>query len=78
MLQENDVIYFLVNGYVMEGKAKHIQGDIQAYTFEIDGYGGCGGPHQMHSSQLHHTIFLTKQEAEKYQDQEAMYLNGHC
>lgn len=78
MLQENDIIYFLVNGYVMEGTVKHIQGNSQAYTFEIDGYGGCGGPHQMHSSQLHHTIFLTRQEAEANKDQEAMFLADHC
>lgn len=78
MLTEGTTIYFLVNGYVMSGVIQNIQGTPQEYTFEIEGYGGCGGPHIMNSHQIHHTIFTTKEEAEANKDNEAMFLSGHC
>ena len=56
MLKEGTTIYFYVQGYLMQGKAVHIQGDEQAYSFHIEGYGACAGPHVLHSSQLHHTL----------------------
>ena len=76
MLKEGTTIYFYVQGYLMRGKAVHIQGDEQAYTFHIEGYGACAGPHVLHSSQLHHTLFLSEEEAKLYQNIEAAYLEN--
>lgn len=78
MLKEGSTIYFYVQGYLMQGTITHVQGDEQAYTFHIEGYGACGGPHILHSSQLHHTLFLSEEEAKKYQTVEAAYLEGSC
>lgn len=77
-LAENTPIYFLISGYVMEGKAVHIQPTEHGFTFEIEGFAGCGGPHVITSDQLHHTIFLSREEAEQYKDIEGVYLAGSC
>lgn len=78
MLKEGTILYFIVNGTILQSTAVHIQGSKEDYTFEIDGYGGCGGPHIISSHQLHHTVFLTREEAMEQQGNEAMYLSGHC
>lgn len=78
MLNDGDTIYFVLNAYVMEGNVIHVEGTENDYTFEIDGFSGCGGPHIIASSQLHHTIFLSREEAETYKDNPAVYLAGSC
>lgn len=78
MLEEGMEVYFLVNGFTMSGKVIQLEGTKDHYTFRIEGYGGCGGLHVLDSSQLHHTIFLSEEEAQKYQHQEQMYLDSYC
>ena len=78
MLKEGMQVYFLVNGVAMSGKVIDLKKTKEHETFSIEGYGGCGGLHILDSSQIHHTIFLSEEEAKKYQDQEQMYLDGHC
>ena len=69
MLEKGTVVYFLMNGYVMSGKV---------FEFSIEGYAGCAGPHIISSSQIHLTVFLSQEEAEKYKDNPQMYLPAYC
>ncbi|MEG0277126.1 MAG: hypothetical protein RR630_08855 [Coprobacillus sp.] len=78
MLKDGDIVYFLVNGYIMNGTVVHIKEKGKDYTFQIDGYGGCGGQHIISSIQIHHTIFLSEQEANLYKDNPQMYLQISC
>lgn len=78
MLKEGTIVYFLMNGYVMSGKVINIERTKTEYNFSIEGYAGCAGPHIISSNQLHHTVFLTKAEAEKYKDIPQMYLPAYC
>lgn len=78
MLKEGTIVYFLMNGYVMSAKVTTIVGTKEEYYFSIEGYAGCAGPHLISSNQLHHTVFLTKAEAEKYKDIPQMYLPAYC
>ena len=41
MLKEGTTIYFYVQGYLMQGKAVHIQGDKQYIPFRLEGYRAC-------------------------------------
>ena len=66
MLEKGTVVYFLMNGYVMTGKVFDISGNNDNYEFSIEGYAGCAGPHIISSSQIHLTVFLSQEEAEKY------------
>lgn len=78
MLKNGQTVYFLVQGYIMKGKVFHIQVKGQEYTFQIEGYANCSGHHEISSRQIHYSIFLDEQEAKKYQDNPAMYLESHC
>lgn len=78
MLKEGSLVYYLMNGYVMNGKVMNIEGNEEEYTFSIEGYAGCAGPHVISSKQLHLTVFLTPEEAEKYKDIPQMYLPAYC
>lgn len=78
MLKEGTIVYFLINGYVMSGKVFDINGNIDNYKFSIEGYAGCAGPHVISSSQLHLTVFLSREEAEKYINEPQMYLSAYC
>ena len=78
MLKAGQVVYFIVQGWIMSGKVMNIQGNENEYTFEIEGYGNCSGYHQISSRQIHYSIFLDEQEAQKYQDNPAMYLQNYC
>ena len=78
MLEEGMIVYFLVNGFTMQGKVVNLTRLDGHDTFQIEGYGGCAGPHILDSLQLHHTIFLSEEEANQYRDQEQMYLDGYC
>lgn len=75
---EGQIVYFLISGYVFHGKIINIRHMTSTTTFEIEGYGGCGGNHIIDASQLHHTIFLSEAEALKYQDYEEMHLGNSC
>lgn len=77
-LQERDSVFYLVQGYVMQGIVCNLIRNQDSYTFEIEGVGGCGGPHIMSDTQLHHTIFLTREEAMRWVDCEQAYLIGYC
>ena len=78
MLKEGQTVYFIVQGFVMNGKVFDIQIKDQEYTFKIEGYANCSGHHEISSRQIHYSIFLDKQEAKKYQDYPAMHLSNHC
>lgn len=78
MLQEGTIVYFLMNGYVLSGKVFDIEGSDDNYKFSIEGYAGCAGPHIIFSSQIHLTVFLSQEEAEKYKDNPQMYLSAYC
>ncbi|WP_041140164.1 hypothetical protein [Beduini massiliensis] len=78
MLKEGHLVYYLMNGYVMNGKVVDLVGNEKEYTFSIEGYAGCAGPHILSSKQLHLTVFLSQEEAEKYKDIPQMYLPAYC
>ncbi|MFQ6860460.1 MAG: hypothetical protein ACLROI_01520 [Beduini sp.] len=78
MLRDGNEVYYLMNGYVMSGKVMNINGNEEDYTFSIEGYAGCAGPHEISSKQLHLTVFLSQAEAEKYKDNPQMYLPAYC
>lgn len=78
MLKEGNLVYFLMNGYVMSGKVMDVEGKEDDYHFSIEGYAGCAGPHVISSMQIHRTVFLTQEEAEKYKDNPQMYLPSYC
>lgn len=78
MLKENQVVYFLVNGHVMNGKVFHIRGNEEDYTFQIEGFANCSGHHVISSRQIHYSVFLDEQEALLYQDNPHMYLQSYC
>ena len=78
MLEKGTVVYFLMNGYVMSGKVFDISGNNDNYEFSIEGYAGCAGPHIISSSQIHLTVFLSQEEAEKYKNKPQMYLPAYC
>lgn len=78
MLKEGHLVYYLMNGYVMNGKVMDLVGNEKEYTFSIEGYAGCAGPHILSSKQLHLTVFLSQEEAEKYKDIPQMYLPAYC
>lgn len=78
MLKEGQTVYFIVQGFVINGKVFDIQIKDQEYTFKIEGYANCSGHHEISSRQIHYSIFLDEQEAKKYQDYPAMYLSNHC
>lgn len=78
MLKEGTMVYFLMNGYVMSGQVMNVKGNEKEYTFSIEGYSGCEGPHVIYSNQIHYTVFLSQQEAEKYKDNPQMYLAAYC
>lgn len=78
MLKEGQIVYFIVQGWIMNGKVMNIEGNEKEYTFEIEGFGNCSGYHQISSRQIHYSIFLDEVEAQKYQDNPAMYLQNYC
>lgn len=78
MLRDGNEVYYLMNGYVMSGKVMNINGNEEDYTFSIEGYAGCAGPHEISLKQLHLTVFLSQEEAEKYKDNPQMYLPAYC
>ena len=53
MLKEGTMVYFLMNGYVMSGQVMNVEGNEKEYTFSIEGYSGCEGPHVIYSNQIH-------------------------
>lgn len=78
MLREGEIVYFLINGYVMSGKVMNIEGKQDDYTFSIEGYAGCGGIHVISSQQIHLTVFLSEEEAYQYKDNPQMYISSYC
>ena len=78
MLKEGQTVYFIVQGIVMSGTVINVKGNEKSYTFEIEGFGNCSGPHQISSQQIHYSIFLDEKEAQKYKDNPAMYLQNYC
>lgn len=78
MLKEGQMVYFLMNGYVMSGKVMNIESDGNDFKFSIEGYAGCAGPHVISSRQVHTNVFLSQEEAEKYKDVPQMYLQAYC
>lgn len=78
MLKEGQIIYFLMNGYVMSGKVMDIEKLENDYEFSIEGYAGCSGPHRISSRQIHMNIFLDEKEAQQYIDNPQMYLPSYC
>ena len=63
MLKEGQTVYFIVQGIVMSGTVINVKGNEKSYTFEIEGFGNCSGPHQISSQQIHYSIFLDEKEA---------------
>ena len=78
MLLEGTTIYFIVNGYIMSGKVFNVTGSMEHYTFNIEGFGGCSGYHTISNSQIHHTIFLSEEEANQYLNNPQMYMSATC
>lgn len=78
MIQDGDVLYFLINGHLMEGKAIDVQSKGDEYFFSIEGYAGCEGAYIISSNQIHRTVFLSAKEALQYQDNPQMYLHNTC
>lgn len=81
MIKNGMIVYYLVNGYVMEGQVMNVMNvmnEQENQTFEIEGVGGCGGAHILSTSQLHHTVFISKEEAEKWSSYEGAYLISQC
>lgn len=78
MIKNGDIVYFLINGYILNGKVINLKEKGKDYTFSIEGYAGCGGQPVISSIQIHHTIFLDEEEAKLYQDNPQMYLEISC
>lgn len=78
MLENGDIVYFLMNGYVLSGNVIDKEIKDNQYKFSIEGYAGCGGKHIISSTQIHHTVFLSEEEALQYKDNPQMYLSGYC
>ena len=64
MLKEGQTVYFIVQGIVMSGTVINVKGNEKSYTFEIEGFGNCSGPHQIHLNKFHYSIFLDEKEAQ--------------
>lgn len=78
MVEDGMMVYYLVSGFVMEGRIINVTQADETQTFEIEGVGGCDGPHILSSSQLHHTVFLSKEEALEFRFYEQAYLITNC
>lgn len=78
MLIEGQLVYFLINGYVLSGKVINIEKDGDDYSFSIEGYAGCAGLHIISSRELHLRVFLSEEEAQMNKDLPQMYLSTYC
>ncbi len=78
MLNNNDKVYFIMNGYILNGRVIDKKEKDNKFEFSIEGYAGCGGQHIISSSQIHRTIFLSEEEARQYIDNPQMYIQSSC
>ncbi|MFQ6793668.1 MAG: hypothetical protein ACLRT4_12920 [Thomasclavelia sp.] len=78
MLQNGQTVYYLINGYIMDGEVFDLQGNEHEYTFKISNLAACEGHNEISSGQIHYTIFLDYQEAKKYQDNPHCYIQSYC
>lgn len=66
MIKEGQLVYYLVNGFVLSGKVINVEVKANSTTFSIDSYGGCEGQYVIDASELHHCVFLSMEEAKEH------------
>lgn len=66
MINEGELVYYLVNGYVLSGYVVNVEEKRHGTTFSIDSYGGCEGQYVIDVNELHHRVFLSEEEAQEH------------
>lgn len=62
------MVSYIEEGYLYDGHVVHIRPYDTGYMFQIDSYGSCEGLWQIDSSQILHTVFERREDAQKALD----------